>query len=131
MKLFPVTSNLVLSSWNLPKSYLSHRADRSSIVRIDFFDAGLTMLTLLNAVECGKLRNADLLSGAIPMFLTRIFAPFGNALFNRSARAQQRPAEECVILKRLRELREATPHVAAMLSPNAGGMNAPPKRTEI
>jgi hypothetical protein len=64
------------------------------------------------------------------MFQKRIFAPFGNALLNRSAPAPHAPAEECVILKRLRELREVTPHIPPALSSTAGAMNTPPKGTE-
>lgn len=59
------------------------------------------------------------------MFLKRIFAPVGNSLFNRRARAQHTPAEECVILKRLRELMEVTSQVPPTLPGVEGGEGEP------
>jgi hypothetical protein len=65
-----------------------------------------------------------------PMFLKRIIASVASSLFNRSARAQHAPAEECIIGKRLRELMDVTPHIPLALSPTAAAVNTPSKTTE-
>jgi hypothetical protein len=49
------------------------------------------------------------------MFLKRIIAPVRKCLFSRGAREQHLTVEECIIVKRLRELIEVTPQVSPTL----------------
>jgi hypothetical protein len=49
------------------------------------------------------------------MFLKRIIAPVRKCLFSRGAREQHLAVEECIIVKRLRELIEVTPQVSPTL----------------
>ena len=50
------------------------------------------------------------------MVLIRIFASVWKFLFTRAPREKYLPAEECVIVKRLRELKDVTPQISPTLS---------------